>query len=988
MEPLSYEIFSGVSPHSDLRVDTSEGIPCDRRAVEFAGVIRREKKEVQTMKVGTWNVRTMNREEKLENLRREMEKHNIDIMGISEVRWKGEGELTSGDHKMIYKGGAKKEKGVGFIYKRSMDKNVMKIIPKSDRVIAVKMKTEPVDTLLIQVYMPTSRGTDEEVEEIYKQVEEIMNENGRGQVRSIVMGDWNSVVGEESVGGVVGKHGLGKRNERGERLIGFCEQFGLWISNTWFQQHKRRLYTWRNPGDSRRFQIDYILTNQRYKNSIVKVRTYPGADIFSDHNLLVAEVRTKLKRMQRRNKVKKWDTSKLKTSEGGVFAEKVEEELKKNAVNVNIKEEWNTIKSSIKNALEKSVGKEARTPRKEWITREMMEKMEKRRQLKNDNSDEGRRKYKMMNNELRRETDKAREKWMEEQCEKIEELEKYSKTEEMYKVVKNLTKKKPRVINKQGMKNKNGIITSSVEESKTVWEEYISELYDARANEEMNDVENENECEQNNIGTRIEYSEVKKALKELRNNKALGSDGIPAEALKSLGIGAVSRITNMINKIYDTGIWPEELMKTILVPLPKKPNATECKDFRTISFICHLTKAITKILMKRMERKIEENMSEDQFGFRKGRGTRDAMACVRLVCEKVLDANRELYICFVDWEKAFDRVNWNVLLKVLKDIDLSWKDRRLIRELYKGQKVVVRVEEEETEEIIIGRGVRQGCCMSPALFNMYAEKLMEEALGESPGVKVGEERVKSIKYADDQAVLAESEEELQRMMLNIQEAGARYGMKINVSKTKVMRIGTERRMNVTLDGEKLEEVENFKYLGGMIYSNGSCTQEIRSRIAMGKTSFMKVQDLLTARRIPMKLRKRFAKCYIWSVVLYGCETWTMRKKEETYLESFEMWLWRRIENIKWSDKVRNEEVLRRVGEERTILRTIKKRKRSWLGHILRRDCIQRRIMEGRIEGTRSRGRKKFGMLTDILKGRTFEEIKDEAQDRERWRRGT
>ncbi|KAI5728919.1 hypothetical protein M8J77_006673 [Diaphorina citri] len=225
-------------------------------------------------------------------------------------------------------------------------------------------------------------------------------------------------------------------------------------------------------------------------------------------------------------------------------------------------------------------------------------------------------------------------------------------------------------------------------------------------------------------------------------------------------------------------------------------------------------------------------------------------------------------------------------------------------------------------------------------------------------------------------------------MLNIQEAGARYGMKINVSKTKVMRIGTERRMNVTLDGEKLEEVENFKYLGGMIYSNGSCTQEIRSRIAMGKTSFMKVQDLLTARRIPMKLRKRFAKCYIWSVVLYGCETWTMRKKEETYLESFEMWLWRRIENIKWSDKVRNEEVLRRVGEERTILRTIKKRKRSWLGHILRRDCIQRRIMEGRIEGTRSRGRKKFGMLTDILKGRTFEEIKDEAQDRERWRRGT
>uniref|UniRef100_A0A8D8XRU9 Endonuclease-reverse transcriptase n=1 Tax=Cacopsylla melanoneura TaxID=428564 RepID=A0A8D8XRU9_9HEMI len=121
---------------------------------------------------------------------------------------------------------------------------------------------------------------------------------------------------------------------------------------------------------------------------------------------------------------------------------------------------------------------------------------------------------------------------------------------------------------------------------------------------------------------------------------------------------------------------------------------------------------------------------------------------------------------------------------------------------------------------------------------------------------------------------------------------------------------------------------------------------------MGKTAFMKVQDLLAARRIPLKLRKRFAKCFIWSVVLYGSETWTMRKKEEKFLENFEMWLWRRIENIKWSDKIRNEEVLKRVGEERTILKTISKRKRSWLGHILRRDCLQRKIMEGKIEGWR------------------------------------
>uniref|UniRef100_A0A8D8SEP2 Craniofacial development protein 2 n=1 Tax=Cacopsylla melanoneura TaxID=428564 RepID=A0A8D8SEP2_9HEMI len=984
--------YSGgkICPRSDLRVDTFGGEPCE---VGVTGVRNNKaRQKIPSMKIATWNVKTMNKEGKLENLAREMKKNNIDLMGLGEVRWIGEGELIVDEYKMVYKGGEKKKEfGVGIIYKQSLDKNVTKIIPKSDRVIAMKITSDPVDTLIIQVYMPTSNATDDFVDEIYKQIEEVIEENGKGQIKTIIMGDWNSVVGDQSMEGIVGKYGYGKRNERGEKLIEFCKQFDLWISNTWFKQHKRRLYTWKNPGDRMRFQIDYILINQRFKNSINNVKTYPGADIFSDHNLLLAEVRTKLKRVDRKKKTKKWDTAKLKTDEGRIFEGNVEEALRKIVVNENIKDEWNTIKNSIVEALEVTVGKQSKNARKEWVTQDMLEKMEQRRQWKNVNTDEGRKQYKKMNNELRRETDKAREQWMQKQCERIEELEKLCKIEEMYQVVKTITAKKTNVIKRQGMKNKNGIITSDLEENKKVWVEYIKELYDTNANERMDDVENQSECEENRIGQRIEISEVKKAIKELKNNKALGTDGIPSEALKTLDISAIFRITVLINKIYDTGIWPEDLLRTTLVPLPKKPNATECKDFRTISFICHLTKAITKIIMKRIERKIEDNMGDDQFGFRKGRGTRDAMACVRMLSEKMLEFNKELYVCFVDWEKAFDRVDWNILLKVLKDIDINWKDRRLIRELYKGQKVVVRVEDEETEEVVIGRGVRQGCCMSPVLFNLYAEKLMEEALEQSSGVSVGSEKIKSIKYADDQAVLAESEEDLQRMMENIHNAGIRYGMKINISKTKVMRMSkkvTEERMKVTLEGKYLEQVENFKYLGGMIYADGSCTKEIRSRIAMGKTAYTKVQDILTARRIPLKLRKRFAKCYIWSVVLYGSETWTMRKKEEKYLESFEMWLWRRIENIIWSDKVRNEEVLRRVGEERSILKTIKKRKRSWLGHILRRDCLQKRIMEGEIKGTRSRGAKKFGMLTDILENKTFEELKEEAQDRIRWRRGS
>ena len=310
----------------------------------------------------------------------------------------------------------------------------------------------------------------------------------------------------------------------------------------------------------------------------------------------------------------------------------------------------------------------------------------------------------------------------------------------------------------------------------------------------------------------------------------------------------------------------------------------------------------------------------------------------------------------------------------------------MISEIYKGQRVVVKICNEETEEIRIGRGVRQGCCLSPTLFNIYAEKIMNEALEETEGLKVGGESIKTIKYADDQAIIATSQRELEIMLQRVSRVGEQNGMRINVGKTKVMKIGKEEtRLNITLNGQQLEQINSFKYLGAIVNSEGNTIEEIRKRIGMGKEAYTKMRGLLNAKKIPISLRIRFAKCYVWSIVLYGCESWVIRKKEEKYLESFEMWLWRRMEGIKWTEKVRNEEVMRRVGEQRTLLETIRKRKRNWLGHILRRDCLQRRVMEGKIEGKRGRGRIKLGMISDMKRGRTYQEMKEDAQDRDKWR---
>ena len=127
------------------------------------------------------------------------------------------------------------------------------------------------------------------------------------------------------------------------------------------------------------------------------------------------------------------------------------------------------------------------------------------------------------------------------------------------------------------------------------------------------------------------------------------------------------------------------------------------------------------------------------------------------------------------------------------------------------------------------------------------------------------------------------------------------------------------------DQKQLENVEYFKYLGSMFTNDGRCTCEIKTRNAMAKTAFNKKGDFFTSTLI-LKLRKKLVKCYIWSMALYGAENWTLRAADQKYLESFEMWCWRRMEKISWTDHVRIEEVLLRVNEQRNILHEVRKRK--------------------------------------------------------------
>ena len=153
---------------------------------------------------------------------------------------------------------------------------------------------------------------------------------------------------------------------------------------------------------------------------------------------------------------------------------------------------------------------------------------------------------------------------------------------------------------------------------------------------------------------------------------------------------------------------------------------------------------------------------------------------------------------------------------------------------------------------------------------------------------------------------------------------------------------------------------------------------------MAKEAFNRKRSIFCG-PLEKELRKRLEKCFAWSVVLYGAETWTLRRNEQKHLEVFEMWVWRKMERVKWTDKIKNAVVLERVREGRMILELIRKRKRNWLGHWLIKNCLLKDALEGMVNGKKVRSRRTYQIIDNIMINGLYEDTKRKAEKRVEWR---
>ena len=203
----------------------------------------------------------------------------------------------------------------------------------------------------------------------------------------------------------------------------------------------------------------------------------------------------------------------------------------------------------------------------------------------------------------------------------------------------------------------------------------------------------------------------------------------------------------------------------------------------------------------------------------------------------------------------------------------------LLRNLYAGQEAAVRTGHGTTDWFQIGKGVHQGYILSPCLFNFYAEYTMRNAgLGEAQaGIKISRRNINNHRYADNTTLMAESEEEIKSLLMKVKEESEKVGLKLNIQKTKIMAFGPITSWKI--DQERMVTVADFIWGGSKITADGNCSHEMKRRLLLGRKAMTNLDSTLRSREITLPTKVCLVKTMVFPIVMYGCESWTIRKAE-------------------------------------------------------------------------------------------------------------
>ena len=507
------------------------------------------------------------------------------------------------------------------------------------------------------------------------------------------------------------------------------------------------------------------------------------------------------------------------------------------------------------------------------------------------------------------------------------------------------------------MKDKDGNVMTDEESVLRMWKEYNMGLMNEENERERREIDGER------VNLEVESvskEEVMENMQRMKNGKAVGPDDIPVEVWKCLGESALKFLTKLYNRTMESERMPEEWRDSVLIPIFKnKGDVQSCSNYRGIKLISHTMKLWERIVEKRLRSDLK--FSNQQYGFMPGKSTTDALFALRVLMEKYREGQKELHCVFVDTEKAYDKVPREEVWYCMRKSGLAEKYVRIVQDMYDDSTTAVMCAVGVTEGFEVKVGLHQGSALSPCLFAMMMDRMTDEIREEAPWTMM---------FADDIVICSESKEQVEEKLESWRFALERRGMKVNRRKTEYMCVN-ERQDNssgtVKMQGEEVAKVEDFKYLGSTVQSNGECGREVKKRVQAGWNGWRRMSGVICDRRVPARMKGKVYKVAVRPAMLYGLETVALTKRQEAEMEVAELKMLRFSLGVTRMDKIRNE-YIRGTAQVGKFGEKTREARLRWYGHLRRKDdgYIGRRMLRMELPGKRKRGRPKRRFM-DVVK---------------------
>ena len=589
--------------------------------------------------------------------------------------------------------------------------------------------------------------------------------------------------------------------------------------------------------------------------------------------------------------------------------------------------------------------------------------------------EESKQEYKEMRREAKKEVAKAKSKAYDELYEGLDTKE-GEKT--LYRLARQRHQAGKDVQQVRMMKDKDGNVMTDEESVLRMWKEYYMGLMNEENERERREIDGER------VNLEVESvskEEVMENMQRMKNGKAVGPDDIPVEVWKCLGESALKFLTKLYNRTMESERMPEEWRDSVLIPIFKnKGDVQRCSNYRGIKLISHTMKLWERIVEKRLRSDLK--FSNQQYGFMPGKSTTDALFALRVLMEKYREGQKELHCVFVDLEKAYDKVPREEVWYCMRKSGLAEKYVRIVQDMYDGSTTAVRCAVGVTEGFEVKVGLHQGSALSPCLFAMMMDRMTDEIREEAPWTMM---------FADDIVICSESKEQVEEKLESWRYALERRGMKVNRRKTEYMCVN-ERQDNssgsVKMQGEEVAKVEDFKYLGSTVQSNGECGREVKKRVQAGWNGWRRMSGVICDRRVPARVKGKVYKVAVRPAMLYGLETVALTKRQEAEMEVAELKMLRFSLGVTRMDKIRNE-YIRGTAQVGKFGEKTREARLRWYGHLRRKDdgYIGRRMLRMELPGKRKRGRPKRRFMDVVKEDMAEVEVTEEdTVDRINWRK--